>query len=50
MCHISVPNLKEIDPWAHCSFLVALNWCGEEENEEKCEENWAIFRNAYLAN
>ena len=24
-----------------------LNWC---EAEEKCEENWAIFKNLYLAN
>ena len=24
---------------------VVLNWCEkEEEKEEKCEENWAIFK------
>ena len=28
---------------------VVLNRC-EEEEEEKCEENWAIFRSIYLTN
>ena len=49
MCLISVPNLKEIHPGEICfSWLkvVALNWC----EEEKCEGNRAIFRNAYLTN
>ena len=48
MCLIGVPNLKEINPGEGYFWLkvVALNWC----KEEKCEENWAIFRNVYLAN
>ena len=40
---ISVPNLKEIHPWLK---VIVLNQC---EEEEKCEEKWVIFRNAYLA-
>ena len=47
MCLISVPNLKEIHPgegW----LKVVVNWC--EGEEEKREENWAIFRNLYLTN
>ena len=28
-------------------FNLFLIWC-EEEEEEKCEENWAVFKNAYL--
>ena len=48
MCLISVPNLKEIHPGEGVlSWLkVVVNQC----EEEKCEENWAIFRNAYLTN
>ena len=45
MCPISVPNLKEIDKRKGCfSWLkiVGVNRC----EEEKCEENWAIFKNA----
>ena len=50
MCLISVPNLKAIHPGEDCFWLkiVVVNRC--EEGEEKCEENWAIFRIAYLTN
>ena len=43
MCLISVQNLKEIHPGEGCfSWLkIVVNRCKEEE---KCEENWAIFR------
>ena len=50
MCLISVLNLKEIHPGEGCfSWLkvIVLNQCKEEE---KYEENQAIFRNVYLAN
>ena len=47
MCLISVPNLKKIDPLEGWLKVIALNWCKEEE---KCEENWATFRNVYVAN
>ena len=45
MCLISVPNLKEIDERKGGSKLLFLNQCKEEE---KCEENQAIFRNIYI--
>ena len=46
MCLIfSVPNLKEIHPGEGLLKVISLNQC-----EEKCEENWAIFRKAYLTN
>ena len=51
MCLISVPNLKEIHPGEDCFFwlkVIVLSRCKEEE--EKYEENWAIFRNVYLKN
>ena len=52
MCLISAPNLKEIHPGAGCfswlKVIVVNQW--EEEEEGKCKENWAIFRNAYLTN
>ena len=48
MCLISVPNLKEIHPgegfWLK---VIVLSRC---EEEEKYEENRAIFRNAYFKN
>ena len=50
MCFISVPSVKEIHPGQGCfSWLkvVVVNRC---EEEEKREENWAIFRKAYLTN
>ena len=43
MCPISVSNLKEIDKREGWLKVVVVNWC---EEEEKCEENWAIFKNA----
>ena len=48
MCLIGVPNLKEIHPIKCCFFLaqsIVANQCKEEE---KYEENQAVFRNAYL--
>ena len=42
---ISVPNLKEIHPREHWLQVIVLNWCEEEEN---CEENRTVFKNAYL--
>ena len=51
MCLIVVPNLKEIDPWEGCFWLVKVTFVKRyEEEEEKGEENRAIFRNTYLAN
>ena len=47
MCLIGVPNLKEIDPGESWLKVIVLNWC---EEEEKCEENRAIFRNLILGN
>ena len=49
MYFISVLNLKEIHLGEGCfSWLkfIVVNWC----EEEKCEETWAIFIKAYLAN
>ena len=46
MCLIIVLNLKEIHPEEGWLKFIAVNWC----EEEKCEENQAIFRNTYLAN
>ena len=50
MCLISVPNSKEIHPRKRLFFswltVTVLNRC----EEEKCEENWAVLKNAYLAN
>ena len=49
MCFNSVPNLKEIHPGKECfSWLkvIVVNRC----DEEKYEENRAIFRNAYFKN
>ena len=46
-----MPNLKEIDLQEGCLWLAQsyfCKWC--EEEEEKGEENRAIFRNTYLAN
>jgi len=46
MCLISVPNLNEIGSREVYLFLAQnyfVNRC--EEEEEKGEENWAIFRN-----
>ena len=48
MCLIDVPNLKEIEP-QEGYFYEIQKWCEEEEEgEEKCEENWAIFESVYL--
>ena len=47
MSFISVPNLKEIEAWEGCDLNIFVILC---EEEEKCEENWAIFRNKYLEN
>ena len=33
-----------------CDLNVFVILCKEEEEEEKCEENRAIFRNKYLKN
>ena len=33
-----------------CDLNVFVILCEEEEEEEKCEENRAIFRNKYLKN
>ena len=46
MCLISVPNWKEIHLGEGWLKVIVLNRCKEEE---KCEENQAIFRNIYLA-
>ena len=46
MCLISVSNLKESKLREGLLKVIVLNQC----KEEKCEENWAIFRNTYLAN
>ena len=51
MCFISVPNLKEIYPGNKCCLwlkVIVVNQCKEEEG--KCEENWASFRNTYFKN
>ena len=32
-----------------CISKIVLKQCEEEEGEEKCEENWAIFGSLYLA-
>ena len=45
MCLISVPHMKEIHPGEGWLKVIGLNRCDKEE--EKCEENQAIFRNAY---
>ena len=52
MCLIDVQNLKEIQPWegyfyVHGSKILQQRY--EEEGEDKCEENWAIFGSVYLA-
>ena len=44
MCIISAPNLKEIHLEEGWLKVTVLNWC----KKEKCEENWAIFRNLYV--
>ena len=47
---MDVPNSKEIDRQERCLWWIKVNfvkWC---EEEEKCEENGAIFRNKYLMN
>ena len=46
MCLISVPNLKEIHQGKGWLKVIVLDGC--KEQEEKHEENWAIFRNVYL--
>ena len=51
MSSISVPNLKEIKALGRlflCDLNIFVILC--EGEEEKCEENWAIFRNKYLEN
>ena len=51
MSFISVPNLKEIKAWEGlflCDLHIFVILC--EGEEEKCEENQAIFRNKYLEN
>ena len=49
MCLISVPNLKEIHPGESWLKVIALNWGKEEEEQdEKCKENWTILRNTYF--
>ena len=50
MCLIGVPNLKEIDPWEGCFGWLKVTFVKRCEEEEKGEENGAIFRNTYLAN
>ena len=50
MCLISVPNLNKIDPREGHLWLAqryCLKWFKEEEKDE---ENGAIFRNTYLTN
>ena len=45
---IGVRNLKEIDKqkgYLYSTQSCSLKWCDEEEI---CEENWAIFKNKYL--
>ena len=49
MCLISDPNLKVIhlgEGYFSWLKVIVLNRC----EEEKCENNWVIFRNMYLAN
>ena len=48
MCLIGILNFKEIDVGKGYFWLkvVIVYRCVDEE--DKCEENWAIFRNAYL--
>ena len=41
MCLIDVPNLKEIDPWE--DYFMWFKILQKRCEEEKCEENWAIF-------
>ena len=52
MCLIDVPNLKEIKPqegYLLCGSKILQKRCEEEEEgEDKCEENWAIFGSVYL--
>ena len=48
MCLISVPNLKEIHPGKGWLKLIVLSRC--KEDEEKYEENRAMFRNTYFKN
>ena len=53
MCLISVPNFKEIYLGEGCFFwfkIIVLSWCEEEDEEERYEENRAIFRNTYFKN
>ena len=49
MLLISVPNCKENVVFSWLKVFV-VNQCKEEEEEEQCEENWAIFRNEYFTN
>ena len=47
MCLIGAPNFKEIN----LGYFLAQSYCFRSvQKEEKCEENWAIFRNVYFAN
>ena len=49
MCLSDVPNLKEINPWEGYFYKVQM-FSVKRCEEEKCEENWAIFGSVYLAN
>ena len=49
MSFISTPNLREIETWEGY-FMRLKNIFVTLCKEEKCEENWAIFRNKYLKN
>ena len=50
MCLIGVPNLKEISLLEGCFGWLKVTFVKRCEEEEKCEENGAIFMNTYLIN